>query len=289
MNVLVAGHVNWDVTMRVDRLPDADDEATIYDRQESGGGSAGNVAVALARLGNDPALLGSVGDDDHGRRATDELAAAGVDTAEVRTVGNAVTTTKYVLVEEGGEVAVLGNDGVNEAIGPDDIDRSLVDLVDHVHLTSQRPDTAARIVTLAGDAGVPVSFDPGRRLGDRSYDETLAAADIRFVTDREARRALGIDRDDPDGTVVIKQGEEGATVYTPDRTVRHAGFDVAVEDTSGAGDAFAAGYLSAIADGADLERALAVANACGALTASRNGARTAPDAEELAAFLDDRT
>ena len=289
MRLLVAGHVNWDVTMRVDRLPDPDDEATIRNRRESGGGSAANAAVALARLGVDVQLLGSVGDDDPGRQAIAELEAAGVDTAPLRIINGATTTTKYVLVDDDGEVAVLGNDGVNEAIKPETVDETLLTGVDHVHLTSQRPATAARIAALANEAGVSVSIDPGRRLGDRAYDGALSHAELCFLTDREASRALDVDPDDPQRTVAVTHGEAGATVHSPDGVVCHDGFDVTVEDTTGAGDAFAAGYLAARKDGASRKRSLTVANACGAFAVAREGARTAPTKDALDAFLDDHT
>ena len=47
---MCAGHVNWDITLRVDRLPGPDDEARVRERSEGGGGSAANVAAALAML-----------------------------------------------------------------------------------------------------------------------------------------------------------------------------------------------------------------------------------------------
>ncbi len=77
--VICAGHVNWDVTLRVDALPEPDGEARITDRSRSGGGSASNAAVALAGLDADPPVLGSVGRDDHGTRPV-ATAATGVET-----------------------------------------------------------------------------------------------------------------------------------------------------------------------------------------------------------------
>jgi len=84
--VLTAGHVNWDVTLRVDRLPQPDGEASIRSQRQSGGGSAANVAAALAGLDVDTGLIGSVGDDDNGLLAHRELEAAGISLAGVRVV-----------------------------------------------------------------------------------------------------------------------------------------------------------------------------------------------------------
>jgi ribokinase len=84
-------------------------------------------------------------------------------------------------------------------------------------------------------------------------------------------------------TVVVKHGGDGATIYTPEGSASHAGFAVDPVDLSGAGDAFAAGFLAAVVDGersvgsaeaAVYTEALAVGNACGALAAQDVTART---------------
>ncbi|WP_290817341.1 carbohydrate kinase family protein [Halovivax sp.] len=287
-NVLVAGHVNWDVTLRIDRLPAPDAEASIRSRRQSGGGSAANVAVALARQGVDVSLIGSVGDDEHGARLASELEATDVDCAGVRTVEGTPTACKYLLVDDDGEVAVLGNDGANEAVRPSDVDPAVVRRADHVHLTSQRPETAAAIARIARDAGIPVSFDPGRRLGDRPFDATIERADVVFATGREAEALLGSEAGHlafGERVVVVTAGADGAAVHAPDATYHHPGFDVESVDASGAGDAFAAGFVATTCETDDLERALRYANACGALTVRRDGARTAPSRTAVERFL----
>ena len=286
--VLTAGHVNWDVTLRVDRLPVADGEATIRSQRQSGGGSAANVAAALAGLEVETGVIGSVGDDDNGLLARRGLEEAGVSLAGLRTVEGAETAVKYLLVDDDGAVSILGNDGVNEAVRPADVDASRVRAADHVHLTSQRPETAARIASIASAADVTVSFDPGRRFGDRDYDETLAATDTLFVTEREAAAladAAAVDRRPDDRIVVVTSGDAGAEVRTPEGTYTHPGFDVDSVDAAGAGDAFAAGFIATRLEGGSIEDALEYANACGAMTASREGARSAPSAGEVERFL----
>ena len=286
VSVLTAGHVNWDVTLRVDRLPEPDGEASIRSQRASGGGSAANVAAALCRLEVDAALIGSVGDDENGLLARRDLEQAGVDLDGLRVV-EGETAVKYLLVDDDGEVSVLGNDGVNEAVRPEHVDPDRVRAVDHVHLTSQRPETAATLASIASEAGVSVSFDPGRRLAERDYRDTVAAADVLFATDREVEALLESVAADVDGhTVVVKHGRDGASVRTPDGTHVHPGFDVEAVDTAGAGDAFAAGFIATRLTGGDLEGALEYANACGALAAGRDGARGAPTASAVAAFLE---
>ena len=286
VSVLTAGHVNWDVTLRVDRLPEPDGEASIRSQRASGGGSAANVAVALRRLEVDAAVIGSVGDDENGLLARRELERAGVDLDDLRVV-DGETAVKYLLVDDDGELSVLGTDGVNEAVRPEHVDPDRVRAADHLHLTSQHPETAAHLAAIASEAGVPVSFDPGRRLADRDYRAAIAAADVLFATDREAEALLESVAADVDGhTVVVKHGRDGASVRTPEETHVHPGVDVEAVDTAGAGDAFAAGFIATRLAGDDLEGALEYANACGALAASRDGARSAPTASDVVAVLE---
>jgi len=288
VRVLTAGHVNWDVTLRVDRLPEADGEASIRSQHQSGGGSAANVAATLAGLSVDTGLIGSVGDDDNGVLARRELEAAGVSIDGVRVVSGADTAVKYLLVDDDGAVSVLGNDGVNEAVGPNDVDPGRIRSVEHVHLTSQHPETATRIAKLATEANITVSFDPGRRVHDREYGPTVAYSDTIFVTDQERAALLEdqhIDSRPEDRIVVVKYGADGARVHTPTASYAHPGFEIDPVDTTGAGDAFAAGFIAVSLESDDVEYALEYANACGALTASHEGARSAPTAEQVGEFL----
>ena len=282
LRVVCAGHVNWDVTLQVDRLPDPDGEACIDEQHQSGGGSASNVAVALAGLDADPLLLGSVGRDEHGWLARRELDRAGVETALVGTDGQ--TAVKYLVVDESGELVVLGNDGANEAYTAADLPPGAIEGADRLHLTGQAPETAAELAGRAADAGVPVSFDPGRRLADRDYSETIRHTDWLFCTEREAEVLRESGQANTVETLVIKQGSGGATAITDDRELSHPGFAVDPVDTTGAGDAFAAGYLAASAEG--VERALAVGNACGALAARKRGARLDIGWRDVEALLD---
>ncbi|MFB6086476.1 MAG: carbohydrate kinase family protein [Halodesulfurarchaeum sp.] len=306
--IVAAGHLNWDVTLLVTSLPAPDGEALITGQHRSGGGSAANVASALAGFDLESGLIGSVGDDDHGRMATRELRETGVDVSGVLTVPGGETTVKYLVVDDQGEVMVLANDGVNEAIGPDDLEASQLDGADHVHLTGQRPETAERLIDLAQKAGITVSFDPGRRIEERAFEPLLDRVDVLLLNELEAEAVFPAAEGaaveaaaSDDRVIVIKRGSSGASVYTPEATVHHPGFPVEAVDTTGAGDAFAAGFLAATVggrdfgrggrdpglagDGADFEGVLAVANASGALTVTEPGARTTPDATQLETFL----
>jgi ribokinase len=300
VRVVCAGHVNRDVTLRLDRLPGPDEEARVEAERRGGGGSAANVATALVRLDAAATLLGSVGDDEAGRRLRADLAATGVDCDGLVTADGA-TASKHVLVDGEGRVATLGRPGANEAYDADDLPASALAAADGLHLTGQDPETAAALADRAAAADVPVSVDPGRRTGARDDAPALARADLVFLNEAEAERLLG--GDPPvDGlpapfaadetTVVVTRGAAGATALTPGGRVDHPGYETAARDPTGAGDAFAAGYLlgRSLAGGdgrARTRAALAVGNACGALAAGRAGARLDADRAAVRALAGD--
>ncbi|QLG62736.1 carbohydrate kinase family protein [Halorarum salinum] len=273
MQVLCAGHVNWDVTLRVDRLPARDGEVTIEEQHQAGGGSAANVAVNVESLDHDAALFGSVGGDESGRLARRELTEAGVETHLVEADG--ATAVKYLVVDGDGEVMMLSNRGKNEAFEASDLPAGVLD-VDLLHLTNQPPDVAAALARRAGEEGVRVSFSPGRRFADRDFSRTLPLADLVFLNRREATaltNGAGLDALADGAELVITRGAAGAELRADGRTYVHEGFDIDPLDTTGAGDAFAAGFLAARADGEGYEAALSVANACGAIASRCVGAR----------------
>lgn len=266
MHIVCAGHCNWDVRLRVDRLPSPDSEVRITRRRESGGGSAANVAVGLAELDRTVHFLGAVGDDEHGTSAVDRLERAGV-VSHVRVAETLPTTTKYILVDDAGQIALLGTDGANEAFTATDIHGSILESAAALHLTGQDPATAVELARAGRAADAVVSFDPGRRVSEREYGPVFEYVDVLFVNEREA---AAVDADVP--MTVRKHGADGASLSGSEGIFTHPGFDIGTAtDTTGAGDAFAAGFLSAWLKDRDPARALEKANACGALAASEEG------------------
>src|SRR5439155_22868920 len=86
--------------------------------------------------------------------------------------------------------------------------------------------------------------------------------------------------------VLVRTGPSGCLLCHPGTApVRVPGFDVAVVDTNGAGDAHTGAFIAALASGADETTAARTANAAAALAITRRGPATAPDRDELTAFL----
>jgi len=252
-----------------------------------GGGSGANVAVWLARAGAAVTLIGRVGDDDPGRAAAATLAAEGVD-ARLAIDPDRPTGTCIVLVEPGGERTMLPDAGANAALEP----APLPGGARHLHVAGYallNPGARGAARTLMADAraaGAGVSVDPSSaaplaRAGAAAFLEWIAGVDLLLPNRDEAAVLTGL-ADPEDGAralcahareVVVKLGAHGALWTDGSAVLRAPAVPVPEADTTGAGDAFAAGLLAARVAGAAPEAALREGCALAARAVARAGAR----------------
>lgn len=222
------------------------------------GGSAANVAVAAAER-HPVRFIGRVGDDTLGETLVHELEAAGVQ-ARVQRSGR--TGSIVILVDDDGERTMITDRGAAAEL--EDIPWEWIDGADWIHLPLYGfvPE-ASRVAlldacALARARGIPISLDLSstaamRELTAQALAHILAAVDpdVVFANDEEARLAAA-EGVRPPGVYVVKRGGDSVLVTVGDMTT-----EVAVErvdvviDSTGAGDAFAAGYLVAAAAGAE--------------------------------------
>jgi len=259
----------------------------------TGGGAAANVAAWLAAGGVPVALVARAGDDVAGRGAVAELAAAGVD-VRVALDAERPTGTCVVVIGADGERTMLPDRGANLALAVGDLPAELFVDGGHLHLSGYvllhdgpRPAGLAALER-ARAAGMTISVDPAsaaplRAAGVEAVLGWIAGADVLLPNRDEATVLTG--EADPERAaralvavasvreVVVTLRAEGALWTDGARVVRAAPVDVDVVDTTGAGDAFAAGWLAARRDGADAGEALAAACALGARAVGRVGAR----------------
>lgn len=290
MTVVVVGDVATDVVvvLRGEPAPGSDRPASISTR---GGGAAGNVAAHLARLGTPVLLVGCVGNDPAGLGLADELAADGVRLA-LRTVTGTATGTVVCLVETDGQRSMLSDRGANLELVPDDVTQA--GRGGHLHLSGYtlldpRPREAGlAALRAAAAAGRTVSVDPAsteplRRYGvDRFLDDTRAAT-LLLPNEEEARLLAGCSDVERAArtlaerypVVVVKLGAQGALWASDGALIHRPAHPAPVVDTTGAGDAFAAGLLSVWVGDAEVEPATALEAglARAALVVSRPGAR----------------
>jgi len=227
------------------------------------GGSAANTARWLARLGARTTLIAAVGRDPAGRALVETVRGDGVQ-ARVMRVAGARTGRIGVVLSPDGERSFVADRGAADQLRPTDLQAAWFARADALHVPAYsllgEPLGLAgrRAVALARDAGATVSVDlasigpllaQGRRAARALIEEV--APDLLFATAAETEALLG--RYGVDGLLdlvpiaVVKRGPKGATVLARDGEERLR-FEIATEhiatlDTTGAGDAFDAGFL----------------------------------------------
>jgi sugar/nucleoside kinase (ribokinase family) len=285
--VVVVGDVMVDVVVRLSGpLAQASDApAEIRFR---GGGSAANTAAWLAAAGTEVALVGRVGDDERGRAAVEELGAAGVD-VRVAVDPDLPTGTCLVLIGPDGERTMAPDAGANDVLTEADLPNQLLAGGSHLHVAGyallregSRP-AARTSIRRALKAGMSVSVDPSSSaLLDAQFLDHAEGAGLLLPNASEAHALTG--DSDPERAarslaerfdeLVVTLGPGGALWTNGEEVLRAAAEQVGeVEDSTGAGDAFAAGFLSARLSGASTAEALAAGCRLAARAVATPGAR----------------
>lgn len=227
------------------------------------GGSAANVAAIAARLGAAVRFIGQVGDDGVGRRLVAELADEGVDVSHVRHAGRSGAIV--VLVDAAGERTMLTDR--RACLGLAAVDPAALDGVTTLHIpfygVAAEPiaSTVAQLAGAAHDRGARISVDLSSvalldQLGRVAVEEWLARLEPHVIF-ANADEAPWLDLAGPSAVTVAKHGPDPAVVTAPGSppvTVTAERVPVTT-DTTGAGDAFAAGFLTAGTDPVEACRA----------------------------------
>lgn len=272
-------------------------------------GGAGNFMIAARRMGLDVSAAGVVGADEFGAQITAALRGEGIDTRCVVAVPGSTSTLVIVLIDPAsGEHVFIGHYGEGpEAPYPPGLDQR-IDSADALFLQgytlaeARVVSMALRAVDRAAAAGRPVYADVGPFMALVPPDRIawlLDRADVLLMTEdevpligggRTGAAAYGYLLDHRPALLVVKQGASGCTVITRSGAEQVPGFPAQVVDTVGAGDCFDAAFVAGALHGLAPAQCGRLANAMGALTASRMGAgRNAPACTEVMALLrDDR-
>jgi sugar/nucleoside kinase (ribokinase family) len=248
----------------------------IYDAMgpaiETSGGSAANTIVGLASLGSRSAFIGKVKDDVLGQAFTHDIRAAGVAFTTPPAAAGASTARCYVLVTPDGERTMNTYLGAAQDLHPADIDADLVAASAILYLEGylwdpkNAKDAFLKAAAIAHEAKRSVALTLSDAFCvDRWRAEFLQlmrshTVDLIFANEGELHSlyqtadfdsAVNALRADVT-TAVVTRSEKGCLVIGPDGIEAVSAFPVErVVDTTGAGDLFAAGFLSGVARGAD--------------------------------------
>jgi ribokinase len=300
-DVVVLGGINTDFVVRGRELPGPGDSRDGLAFLQGPGGKGANAAVAATRLGARAAIIGRVGDDGRGRMLLAGLADQGVNVACVTVDKESPTGAAVIQVDASGQKQILAALGANLTLTVENIDaaakiiRSSRVLLMQLEVPVQCVAAAARI---AKSAAVRIMLDPAppRALPDDLVTmthviranageiEQLTGVHVRDRTSgRQAARVLlgrGVD-------VVIVATEGGNLLVSDAGETWLPQLPVDRVDETGAGDAFAAAFAVALAEGQSLRDGGRFASAAAALATATLGAQTGlPRRQELQAYLD---
>lgn len=262
------------------------------------GGGAGITACALARLGRKVALVCVLGKEDTWSRA--RLQGFGIAMEGVK--ASAQETAVTVSVSTCEDRSFFTWAGANRELPAHLADPEVLSILTasrHIHFAMRLETELAEILLpRLRDAGCTLSIDPGFHPDwycARENQETLGECDYFFPNEKEGELITGTDKPvemmerlNKSGIsgAVLKLGRRGAASIVDTKLVRAVPPAMQAVDTTGAGDAFDAGFLDSILDGASLEQAMRCGCACGALsTRAAGGIAALPGRNELEIML----
>jgi sugar/nucleoside kinase (ribokinase family) len=290
--VVCLGNVLVDVLVKpVDRLPAPGGLLSVDHVEMALGGCASNTALGLSKLGVSTSLWGKVGTDRFSEFALDELKKGGVDIRGMKKDLKVSTSATVVLVDSKARRSFLHSVAANDHIHRSDIALSKFSSYSHLHIGGYflfpKLDGApmAAILKMARKKGLITSLDTAWDLKGRwmrALKPCLPHLDYFMPSEREVKMLLGYM--DPVKAakaflkmgakcVIIKQGEKGSFLKRQDGLeIQMPAHKTKVVDTTGAGDAFCAGFIKGLSLGWDLVRCMKLGNAAGAAAVSALGA-----------------
>lgn len=291
--IVVVGSINMDLVTQAPRFPQPGETLLGDGFITVSGGKGANQAVAAARLGAEVALVGALGRDAFGDQLHAGLREEGVDLAHVHRLDDQASGTASITVA-GGENQIVVVPAANASVTPAHVEaaREVVARADVVLVQMEIPlDAIEATLRLGQRVSVPVILNPAPARPLPA--EWLALA--RYVTPNQHELAVLLGADPAEdfralmrrapGPVVLTRGGEGAWYREQAGEPAHQpSFDVAVVDSTGAGDTFNAALAVFLHEG--LPQAVRKACAAAALAVTRLGAQPGmPRERELEAFL----
>ena len=300
--VVVIGELNIDIVAAgLSEAPKMGAEILATDFQLTLGSASAIFACGVVKLGHEVTFISRVGTDDFGKFCLAALREAGISTRHTSRDED-LKTGVTISLSTRRDRALVTYLGTIAALGHEHIKMSWLKAHRHLHMTSYFLQTRLRpsfpqILREARKLGLSTSFDPNSdpsHAWSDSIRNVLAHTDMLFLNETEA---LQLTRADTVNAAlkmlskqvpcaVIKLGARGAVAIKNDEITSIHGFKVEPTDTTGAGDSFAAGFVSSYLRGQSIAECLHAANACGALSTLRAGGTSGqPTLQALRKFL----
>ncbi|HEY3028170.1 MAG TPA: carbohydrate kinase family protein [Pyrinomonadaceae bacterium] len=299
------GELNVDlIAVGLANLPALGSEVLAKDFEITLGSASAIFAGGLSQLGFPVTFISKVGADYFGQFCVQALRAKGVCTDNV-ICDSGVKTGVTIAVSTAGDRALVTYPGAIAQLRYEELPRSFLENHQHLHMTSYYLQEGlrksfARIFIEAKQSGLTTSFDPNAdpaRTWGKGIRGVFPHTDVLFLNETEAMqltRQSNVDQalqrlGQTAPCVVVKLGPRGAVAIQNEEVSSVPGFEVEAVDTTGAGDCFAAGFISGYVEGLTVRECLELGNACGALSTLRPGGTAGqPDHAAIKKLLESR-
>ena len=286
-DVVCFGALNLDKLYSVNDIAKADEESVISFYLQSPGGSAANTAVGLARLGLEIGYIGKIAKDREGTFLKNELEKEDVNACGIITSKTGRSGTVMGFVDKEGERALYVSPGVNDTITSVEICEEYIEHSRLIHMTSFVGETSFKTQKKTIQQlpeHIKVSFDPGllyskrgvsaiRPIMRRSNIFLPNEAELKLLTGRNYKEGAKMLIEKGTEIVGIKLGKEGCFVMDRNESYLIESLKVKTVDTTGAGDAWNAGFLYGLLNNRNLEESGNLGNLVASKCIMKMGAR----------------
>ena len=295
--VVVVGSFNMDLVIKTERRPQKGETLIGEEFGMFIGGKGANQAIATSRLGADVTMIGRLGADLFGDTFFSEFARENIDTSFVVRDAEVGTGVASPVIDADGDNSIIIVPRANMRLGVEDVERASNKIADADVLLLQLEvpiESSKRAAEIARANGVQIILNPAPacELPDSFLGlidvlvpnevETEFLTKVMVADDEGARLAAQVLFEKGISTIVLTLGNRGALLLTSRRSQLVPAYNVKVVDTTAAGDAFCGALATALANGEQIENAVAFANATGALAVTVLGAAPSmPTAEQV--------
>jgi len=310
LDVICIGAALVDMVAKIERHPIDDDEVFVSNFQLLSGGAAANTAYACARLGLKTAFIGKLGyNDEFGHKIMEDFKEVSLDTTLIKYSKDHGTGSAYVAINEKGDRRIYAYSGAANFLSTDDIKSEDIVKAKTIFLSSLRNITPfKKAAKIAKKNNIPIILNPGMLIIEQGFDnlkKLFSFTDILIISKREFQNLFHLEEKKLNQqlieqktknlfrlgikVIILTMGKKGAIICNSEKSdLINPIFINQVIDTTGAGDAFSAGFIYGFIRNLsfkfkDLKSNVTIGNIIAGNCVQELGARNGiPTADELA-------